>query len=353
MALTFPRQSIVPFRELSKAFTLLELLVSIAVLILLTVLVSQMTNSTANTTNASQKYLDADIQARLAFSRMDLDFQGMINRKDVDCFFCKNANGSDAMYFYSEAPGCSSISTAQTSTASFVGYRIANHRFSNTVEAALYPDNVLERVGAALYYQGTDGTPQSHCVAYLVYSGSLPLKNTTLGDVQQVSMGNDTGMGVTWDGNLSTSANLPNSSSIIADAIFRMEFCFQVKDPSKYGGRTFVVPVAPGAQPWANASFSGTGASTNATNPTMRQVNTDVAAVIVTIAVLDPKSRAMLTAANIADAARALPDGDDPSVASAWITAINNGKFKSDSKLTQVAASQVRVYQRSFPIATK
>ena len=58
-----------------------------------------------------------------------------------------------------------------------------------------------------------------------------------------------------------------------------MEFCFQVKDPTKYNGNSFVVPVAPTATPWTSVAFSGPGATTGNANISMRQVYSDVAAV--------------------------------------------------------------------------
>lgn len=334
------------------AFTLVEMLLAVSILALMVALVAQLTNSAATTTTVSNQRVEADSQAQLAFSRMATDFAGMLNRRDVDCFFVKNGGGrSDAMYFYTESPGyfSSSAGSAAQSAISFTGYRIAHHNFTGS-DAAVYPDYVLQRIGAGLLYHPADlgKTPNRTTVTFVTLNpaGTLPIRQSTIAD----NHGYVVGGSPTYDGNVSAE-NLGNTSAVIADGIFRMEFCFQVKDPAKYNGKTFVVPVSPGATAWNNVAFAGT--ATNTTNMTMRKVHSDVAAVVVTIAVLDPKSRVLLTPAKIADAEKALVDGDDPSVAKTWIAAINDGSFKTASKLPQIAASQVRVYQRYFPLTPR
>src|SRR5437879_1770459 len=84
-------------------FTLVEMLVSTAVLVLLILVVTQLVNSTALTATGSRKHTDADGQARMIFDRMANDFGRMVIRKDVDYLFTKQA-GNDGMVFYSEAP---------------------------------------------------------------------------------------------------------------------------------------------------------------------------------------------------------------------------------------------------------
>lgn len=342
----------------SPAFTLVEMLVTVAVLMVLVMLVSQITNSTSNTTSNSTKRLDADSQARLVFSCMAEDFAGMLNRRDVDCFFVKNSQasssptGNDSFYFYSASSGysVSGQKNGAASNLSMVGYRISNHQLQSGSDAALYPDTILERVGAGLDFQTkTSKFPvQLSQVSYLVYSGSLPVQTSTL----PYTHGAFIGEGSTWDGNSLTRASLDSSCAALGDGVFRMEFCFQVKDPTKYKNKTFVSPVNPGAQPWTTTDFSSPGASTNNKSISMRNVYSDAQAVVVTLAILDPKSRVIVTPAMLKDGAAALVDGDDPTVASAWVTAINNGTFKTKSKMPQSAVSQVRVYQRVFPLGS-
>src|SRR5438132_9326553 len=104
-------------------FTLAELLVSMAVLIIITLMLTQlMTNATAITRTA-HKHIDTDTQARVVFDRMALDFAQMIKRTDVDYYVKeraaynghgnghgwgrgKNADlGSDKIAFFSAGAG--------------------------------------------------------------------------------------------------------------------------------------------------------------------------------------------------------------------------------------------------------
>src|SRR5207249_8263040 len=72
-------------------FTLAELLVSMAVLIIITLMLTQlMTNATAITRTA-HKHIDTDTQARIVFDRMALDFAQMLKRTDVDYYVKQRA----------------------------------------------------------------------------------------------------------------------------------------------------------------------------------------------------------------------------------------------------------------------
>lgn len=86
------------------AFTLVELLVSLAVLSLIIILVGELINSAALSTTLSGKQINTDSQARMLFDRMAIDFSHMPPNTDVDFIFSKQT-GSDKMFFYSEAPG--------------------------------------------------------------------------------------------------------------------------------------------------------------------------------------------------------------------------------------------------------
>jgi prepilin-type N-terminal cleavage/methylation domain-containing protein len=93
-----------------QAFTLVEMLVSVAVLVLILVFTAQMMNSTTISTGLSNKHGDADSQARMVFDRIARDFAGMPQRQDVDFLFEKQQSGNastvsnDEIFFYSQAP---------------------------------------------------------------------------------------------------------------------------------------------------------------------------------------------------------------------------------------------------------
>src|SRR5215467_8529709 len=108
------RRQIVSVRRRFAAFTLVELLVSVGVLVLLVLLATQLLNSAATITTLGHKQMDADSQARQLFDRMAIDFAQMLKRSDVDYYLKSSATapsrrvlqpGNDQIAFYSTVPG--------------------------------------------------------------------------------------------------------------------------------------------------------------------------------------------------------------------------------------------------------
>src|SRR5438067_3424043 len=78
--------AIVNARRDSGAFTLVELLISVGVLALLILLVSQLMNSATAVARTGNKHIDTDTQARAVLDRMAVDFAQMLKRTDVDYY---------------------------------------------------------------------------------------------------------------------------------------------------------------------------------------------------------------------------------------------------------------------------
>src|SRR5437016_4486915 len=143
----------------SRAFTLAELLVAIAILALLVVLSTQLLNSAASITTLGHKQMDSDSQARQLLDRMAVDFAQMVKRSDVD-FFGKGTtapnsvggvmSGNDQIAFYSGVPGYYP-STGSQSPVSLVSYRINSNSTSSSY-------NKLERMGKGLVWSGVSST---------------------------------------------------------------------------------------------------------------------------------------------------------------------------------------------------
>jgi len=360
----------------SKAgFTLVEMLVATAVLVLLIVMVSQLTNSAIFTTTNSRKHMDTDSQARTIFDRMANDFDRMVRRTDVDYIFYKNpagASGSpgvnDAFFFYSEVPAYYSTapSPASQSTAALVGYRINSN---NTYYAGV---PVLERLGKGLTWDGSTGNSLPGGPVFLTTpsGNATPLAASFL-DANWIAIG--------------TAANNYSDGTdpdyhVLSDQAYRLEIAFLLAD-----GTTSTIPVTnpatstnnlgasgppgtgsdttqhytPGSR-WFDTSAGGRGyICTNATagaavwNPIGIK---DVSAVIVTIAILDLNSRKTIT--NTASMVGALRDPIATDfatfpvnvMAQSWATIVNSGSFAASSDIPKVAASQVRIYQRYFYI---
>src|SRR6266480_3070012 len=151
--------AIVNARRNSGAFTLVELLISVGVLALLILLVSQLMNSATAVTRTGSKHIDTDTQARVILDRMALDFAKMLKRTDIDYYVkapvgYKNPNahgnglklkvgqqGNDQIAFFSQVPGY--YPSGSQSPFSLVAYRV---RSKNSDPRFLQ----LERMGKGL-----------------------------------------------------------------------------------------------------------------------------------------------------------------------------------------------------------
>lgn len=285
-----------PLLHRVSAFTLAELLVSVGVMVVLTLLATQLFDSAAKIITLGHRQMDADSQARELFDRMAIDFAQMVRRPDVDyylkssttandCSLCTRQRGNDQIAFYSTVPGWSAITGAQQSPVSIIGYRI---NVSGTTLS-----NRMERIGEALVWNGatsdtrSDGKPAS--VIFWV-----PLNP--------------------W-------ASVTNSPfDIIGNDVFRFEYRYLLKNGDL------------SATPWYTTS-------------SVRGLQ-DVSAIIVNIAVIDPKGRALLSNSDVAALAEDLADygGQSPGgLLAAWRTTLDG-----NTTLPRKALSSVRLYERSF-----
>ncbi len=204
------------------AFTLVELLVSVSVLVLLVFLTTQLINSAAIVTTQGHKLMDADSQAREVFDRMATDLAHMVKRSDVD-YYVKLFDPS----------------TGSRSPVSLVGYRVNSDATSPAY-------NKLERLSKGLLWNGVStGTA-------VVFSPQT--------------------IGVTWPSAVSTSLVDPDYE-VIGPQVFRLEYYYLRIDGSLSD------------QPSGGNTANG-----------MR----NVAAIVVDLAVIDPRSRALLTESQIA-----------------------------------------------------
>src|SRR2546425_8922802 len=131
-------------RGRSRGFTLAELLVSMAVLIIITLMLAQLMTSAAVITRTAHKHIDTDTQARVVFDRMALDFAQMLKRTDVDYYVKQRSGynghgnghgwgrgkngdrGSDQIAFFTQVPGYypSGFASGTESSISLVAYRV-------------------------------------------------------------------------------------------------------------------------------------------------------------------------------------------------------------------------------------
>ena len=274
-----------------------------AVLAMLVLMVAQLVKSGAAVIAGSRKNLGADAQAREVFSRFSLDVAQMVRRPDVDAVFSTGTN-SKAMFFFSESPGFSAT-TNNLSTLSLVGYRVGTNAG-------------LERLGKGLTWSGAGSA------TFLTYANSTASTNTSNALTGSTLAGSwPTVVGAAPDYNGSDA-----DYHLIADGVFRIEYCFLKKD--------------------------GTYALTRNASQGFR----DVAAIVLSLAVLDGDSRKI--APDVSKLSAALPfdvsnlAATPPKLpAQLWQDTVNSGApFATNARIPQAAASKVRIYQRAFPLNT-
>jgi type II secretory pathway component PulJ len=257
----------------------LELLVAGAVLALLVVMVAQMVGSASSITSGSRKRMAADEEARMVFDRMASDFARMVKRGDVDNLFV-SAGTNDSMYFYSEAPALYTNATDNSQVA-LVGYRLNNRRLERYGEGKAWDD-------LKFLTSSSDGTVNP---ATRISTGSL---NT-------------------------------NNYQVISPSVFRMEYVFLMKP-----GTTNTSGTTNGADTYSQTNVVGLGMK-------------DVAAVVVTLGVLDEASRKIVDVDSLGTIAGSMADAASAPMSGPWTATV-----AAATNLPARAAA--RVYQRYFPI---
>lgn len=339
-------------------FTLLEILASTAVLALLVVMITQLMNSATSITTANRKRLNADSVARMVFDRMSGDFSNMVMRQDVDVI-CKGiptssgslsmsgagGGGNDAIYFFSRSAAYYNSQTLDSpkSNLALVGYRIN----SNTASPSY---GQLERLGKGLTRDGQpSASGMTNGMTFLPNSsGTCDLTGATGYLSSYISTNGNPSIG-TYGGNFSDSND--DNFHAFGEGVYRLEYGYLLKPFSNPDGAF---------QP---ARFSSVPYDTVQGHTGVCGWQ-DVAAIMVTIAILDKESEKMLPA-NASTGAidssvmgkmqEILPDFDDstPPLQS-WQSEVISTNFASNcGNIPKAAASQVRVYQRYFYLNKK
>jgi hypothetical protein len=307
-------------------------------------LVTQLVNTTAATVRPANKHIDTDTEARTVFDRMAVDFSNILKRKDVDYFLKANARKypgksglhgkggggggggqgqtdlNDYMAFYTQTPG---YSGETRSPISLVAYRV-----NGLSSSAAY--NGLERRGEALLWNGVSNLNLNNAASKPIFF--LPI---LIQDVWPAVANNNT----------NTTRDQPYLETI-GPNVFRFEYCYLLKT-----GRATDTP-------WNTDSSLG---------PVYGTFNglADVEAVGVTIAVIDPQSRALLTENNILDLQDYMADfrtspgrgmGNNKSVIdleAQWNQVITNPvTYPATANMPRAALSAIRIYSRSFDLKT-
>jgi prepilin-type N-terminal cleavage/methylation domain len=267
------------------AFTLAELLVSIAVLTVLLLIASRMINSAANIATIGYRRMDAESQVRPVFERMAGDFAQMIKRTDVDYYVKSDVNnelGNDRLAFFGNSPGYYPSSGSQ-SPVSLISYRINTSSSSSSF-------NRMERMSKGL-----------------VWTGVSPINTPVLFGLQAIV--------TNWPA--ATDSSLPDFDyELIGPQIFRFEYFYLLK--------TGLISDNPGAQGMQ-----------------------DVSAISVVVAAIDEKSRLLLSEPQVTTLIGRLKDFDRSKsrsdLAASWQSTLDETR-----DMPRTILSGVRIYQRYF-----
>lgn len=116
-------------------FTLIEVLVALAVFMLIATLLVQMSDSTMRVTNHSQRRIEVDSDARQALSQISADVSRAIVRSDLP-WRIEKSSGNDSIAFFAHAdaytPGRG---------ISKVGFRVDDHVLQRGAEATSWDSN--------------------------------------------------------------------------------------------------------------------------------------------------------------------------------------------------------------------
>ena len=324
-------------------FTLLEVLVSMTVLAILLVLVTQLLDDAALAIGGSGKHLDTDTEARLLFNRMAVDIARAVKRPDVDYSSLKEpasklgsqygnatfpdnsqTGGNDRLAFFSAADGYFSGSATsqptgiQKAPVSLVAYMVTETDPYNA-------GPVFQRLGKGLGWEPSSSLGMDSMV-YLPLTIAGPAPN---GQWPNLFAGDQ-------------------DFKTVGSQVLRFEYTYLLKP-------TTTLPARLSVTPW----------DTTATlNPLHTCINgfQDVAAIVVAVAVLDSASRLLVgnysklidntVFSDAKDAANDTIYGGD--IAAAWNAAvINSRSFATKAGIPVRAAEGVRVYERYFYLDTQ
>jgi prepilin-type N-terminal cleavage/methylation domain-containing protein len=303
------------------AFTLVELLVAIAVLALLVALIGQLFFNTTNASSISTNHIESDARVRVLFARMASDFSHIVKRSDVDCFLKEplypawststspTANtqaGNDQIAFFSEVSGYSDVTGVAENSPSLIAYRV-----NNTGTAPC-----IERLGKALSWGG--GTAGIYPIAFMpVYISEV------------------------WP-----KATIAPASSSTSDPAYDQDYETLVPNAFRFEYYYLLHSGALSATPW----------DTTATNPVHTTLNgwADVAGIGVVVAVTDRKSAAMASSASLQALAGQMID-----FPSAFPSGMSVGSLQQNWQATVTASALpaavkngIRVYEQVFSIDT-
>jgi prepilin-type N-terminal cleavage/methylation domain-containing protein len=294
-------------------FSLVEVIVAIAVLALIVLILNQMFSGSSVAISQSNEGIGALDASQAVFQQIGSDVSRMLLRDDVDYSFVKNAAntpgnlaGNDTFSFYARTTGLASTGSVTTGTPralSVVQYQIATNANNNQ-----------ELDYGALQIDWDN-------------SGSTPFVLTSATQL------------------LTPPNTLPTVSSFttLAPEVIRMEICFQLFNDPNGNATPQLLTITPPV--YVAASPAPTGTKIAIPRPIR-----NVAGILVGIVVIDPKSRLLLPVGTDLKVAQLFPDAAaNEDLLSLWTPDNTPAKLEA-AGVPVKAVSGVRIYQKYFPL---
>ena len=268
-----------------------------SILTVLVLLVARMLDSAVTVTGSANKRMESDSQARPLFDRMAVDVAQMIKRPDVSYHFKSAAAqmpGNDIAAFFTSVPGYSATSS---SSVSLVAYRI-NSDANNT---GTY--NRLERMGRGLPWNGSASSALPMVFLPLTIASEFPAAAS------------------------STAYDSPSTYEVIGPQVFRLEYCFV----ERATGTLIEYPSG-----WSSAAAVAVK---------------DVSAIVVAIAVIDSRSKVIVSDSQLATLGEDLEDYET-GMASGELLTQWQAALDANVNVSRTALTGVRLYERYFQLSS-
>jgi prepilin-type N-terminal cleavage/methylation domain-containing protein len=307
-------------------FTLVEILVALAVLSLIVLVIAQIFSASSTAISQNSKNINALDASEAVLQQIGLDISRMVLRNDVDYSFVKNASGTtgnlpgnDLLSFYARTTGFSSTtqapSTGTLRPLSVVGYQVVQNSTTNLLE--------LDYGALQVGWDDTGNNPP----------GSSPFTLTSA--TQLLSTPNTLP--------LIPSSGTTSLFTTLAPEVVRMEICFVLNNDPVTTDTTpkLLTPTAPIYVPYTSTTQNPAAVPYPIQN---------VAGILVGIVVIDPKSRLMLPSGVDLKVAQVFPDAvANQDLLSLWTPKNTITKLEAIG-VPATAAAGVRIYQKYFPL---
>ena len=350
-------------QKASAAFTLVEILVSVAVLVLLVVLFGQIISRATTITRVDSRHVDTDTQARVILDRISADIGRMLKRTDLDYYVKQpqgynghgnghayghkvqtGQQGSDQIALFCQTPAYpeSGFTAAQQGSVALVAYRINE---DSTQPAYLR----LERMAKGMLWNSVSNSSNLNNQGTKLPLVFLPQTIAGMGKPWYAAVNSDT-----------SNSSQDDDYETIGPDVFRFEYYYLLKSGAVKG------------EPW-----DVTVRTTQETINTVKISGTsywapiglgDVQAIVVAIAVIDRTNRSLVNSVSstaLSDLASDLADFADAKglgnpakkigdMEASWnqtlATVTSQGVTGEGSKFPPTAASAIRVYSRYIDI---